>query len=225
MVPQLNFGLRASLPMGYLPTELLSDRNPRAETLPLLVPFVWPRSLVDSFPSLLALTSLLSNSSRIVQRGRKPSRRTTLSGRSSSSSETSRLSLSKNLEPGPFPVLFNLFNFLCLSFLTALFPPNVSILFLYPSVFVSPILLFALRPQPQFIRFRPLLAHLIPNFRLPRSSLFPRKFSFSFPLPRTFPPYLSSLSHHDSSLSPILSSPSLGFFLRFLLVVTHVSCV
>ena len=37
MVPQLNFGLRASLPIGYLPTKLLSDRPPRAETLPLLV--------------------------------------------------------------------------------------------------------------------------------------------------------------------------------------------
>ena len=35
MVPQLNFGLRASLPIGYLPTKLLSDRPPRAETLPL----------------------------------------------------------------------------------------------------------------------------------------------------------------------------------------------
>ena len=37
VVPQLNFGLRASLPIGYLPTKLLSDRPPRAETLPLLV--------------------------------------------------------------------------------------------------------------------------------------------------------------------------------------------
>ena len=36
VVPQLNFGLRASLPIGYLPTKLLSDRPPRAETLPLL---------------------------------------------------------------------------------------------------------------------------------------------------------------------------------------------
>ena len=35
VVPQLNFGLRASLPIGYLPTKLLSDRPPRAETLPL----------------------------------------------------------------------------------------------------------------------------------------------------------------------------------------------